>query len=1224
MRELWSPNFWRRDSPRRRFPSLLSTTVVLLCLAAIPVCGETVTATVNVGTAPDAVALNPVTNKIYIANASSNNVTVIDGATNTITTVGTGTTPKAIALNPVTNKIYVADSGNNKVTVINGADNSTVTVDVGTNPSAIAVNPVSNQIYVVNSGSNNVSVIDGGSNTVAATVSVGTAPNAVAVNPVTNKIYVTNNSSNTVTVIDAGNSNTTTPVSVGTNPSAVAVNPVTNQIYVANFGSVGSNSVTVIDANNSNATTPVNAGFNPSALAINPVTNQIYVANPTSNHVTIINGVNNATTPLTVGLQPVALAVNPVTNRIYVVNKSTLSSIYTLSIIDAANSNAITTVNVGATPLAVAVNAVTNKIYAANNGGNTVTVVDGATNGAATVNAGTNPNAVAVNAGSNKIYVVNQNSNNVTVIDGATNSPATVSVGTNPNAVAVNAISNKIYVTNNGDNTVTVIDAANSNATTTVATGVGPVAVAVNPVTNTIYTANKGDNTVTVIDGAANTPTTVNVGNLPTAVAVNPVSNKIYVTNNGDNTVTVIDAANSNATTTVSVGMAPTALAVNSVTNKIYVANNSDNTVTLIDAVNSNATASVNVGAAPVAVVVNPVANKIYVVNQNSNGVNVIDGVTNGTVTVNVGTNPDAVAVDPVSNKIYVTNNGDNTMTVIDGATNTASTVNAGTNPNAVAVNPVSNKTYVANNGSANVTVLTEQQVLPIPLTTSITPSAGNQLNFTTSSSYNPTAPAVQNVYFQFDTWQGPWLKASGSAPNFTGAAPVPLLPGIHIVYAYATDGQFADSTQPGGSGFGQSSPIPGAIAAYLFVVVPEPSITNLSSSTNPSVFGQPLIFTATVTSGFGIPSGVVTFTDDVTTLGTAMLDNFGQATFSTSTLTLGSHAIRATYGGNASFTGSFAALSQTVNRATTSPVVTLTSGPNPSTYPQSLTFTAVVNPQYTGIPTGTVSFQDNFQNQTFILSPPIALDGSAQASFTTASLAVGTHSVTAVYAGDPNFIQNASPALAQVVMATSNTTVALTAGTDPSSFSQSLTFTATVSSFFAGTPTGTLTFKDGNAILGSGTPAGPGIWTFTTTALTAGPHAITAVYGGDSTFASSTSSVFSQVVESNAGGASTTALTVNGVGAATIYFGFVAGAPSQANFVVNVTGGTDTDSVVLLEGTRQIGPTLSLTSGQASYTAQLPVGQHNIQAVYIGNLTASGSVSSVVTANRSPRPKPR
>ena len=71
------------------------------------------------------------TNKIYAANFGSNNVTVIDGATNGTTTVAAGTHPYFVAANPATNKIYVANRDSNNVTVIDGATNGTATVAAG-------------------------------------------------------------------------------------------------------------------------------------------------------------------------------------------------------------------------------------------------------------------------------------------------------------------------------------------------------------------------------------------------------------------------------------------------------------------------------------------------------------------------------------------------------------------------------------------------------------------------------------------------------------------------------------------------------------------------------------------------------------------------------------------------------------------------------------------------------------------------------------------------------------------------------------------------------------------------------------------------------------------------------------------------------------------------------------------------------------------------------------
>ncbi len=688
--------------------------------------------------------------------------------------------------------------------------------------------------------------------TVTTTVAAaaGAAPVSAAVNPVTNKVYVLNAGSSSVTVIDGATNNTTT-VPAGSGPVSVAVNPVTNKVYVANFSSAD---VTVIDGATNNTTT-VPAGLGPVSVAVNPVTNQVYVANKFDGNMTVIDGATNTTTTVPAGTLPVSVAVNPVTNKVYVANKFSAN----VTVFD-VTTNTTRPVRAGTNPVSVAVNAVTNKVYVANisSVGPNVTVIDGATNTTTTVPAGTSPASVAVNPVTNQVYVVNTGSNSVTVIDGKTDMPtATVTAGSEPVSVAVNPVTNKVYVANSNSADVTVIDGL-TNKTTTVVAGAGttPNSVAVNPVTNKVYVANFAG--VTVIDGATNTTTPVRAGTNPAFVAVNPVTNNAYVAN-GDGNVTVIDGdKNPNTTTTVGAGSNPSSVAVNPLTNKIYVANNGSANVMVIDGA-TNTTTTVSAGSGPNSIAVNPVTNKVYVANNGSANVTVIDGATNATANVSAGSGPNSIAVNPVTNKIYVANTGSANVTVIDGATNTTATVGAGTSPLSVAVNPVTNQVYVANGGSNDVTVLTEQQVQAIRLTTTISTLPKNQtttptpaFTFTASSTFSPTAPPVDAVYFQLDTWQGAWTLASpaGTPGSFTATLPT-LSPGIHILYAYATDGQDASSIQTGGNERGQSSPLIGNIAAYLFLV------TSQTTSTTPPSLSLPTSITAEATG----PSGAaVTF----------------------------------------------------------------------------------------------------------------------------------------------------------------------------------------------------------------------------------------------------------------------------------------------------------------------------------------------------------------------------
>jgi YVTN family beta-propeller protein len=156
--------------------------------------------------------VNPTTNKIYVANHGSNNVTVIDGTTGSITSVADAQaiSPAAVAVNSTTNKIYVINTGSNNVTVIDGATNAIATVAVGVSPIAIAVNPETNRIYVANNGDSSnpgsITVIDGATDsTTSLTDPNAIKPTAVAVYPLADEAYIANSGSNNVTVIASEN-----------------------------------------------------------------------------------------------------------------------------------------------------------------------------------------------------------------------------------------------------------------------------------------------------------------------------------------------------------------------------------------------------------------------------------------------------------------------------------------------------------------------------------------------------------------------------------------------------------------------------------------------------------------------------------------------------------------------------------------------------------------------------------------------------------------------------------------------------------------------------------------------------------------------------------------------------------------------------------------------------------------------------------------------------------
>ncbi len=156
-------------------------------------------------------------------------------------------------------------------------------------------------------------------------------------------------------------------------------------------------------------------------------------------------------------------------------------------------------------------------------------------------------------------------------------------------------------------------------------------------------------------------------------------------------------------------------------------------------------------------------------------------------------------------------------------------------------------------------------------------------------------------------------------------------------------------------------------------------------------------------------------------------------------------------------------------------------------------------------------------------------IDGSAVAPFTLYLQSLGAAVATDINGdGKPDFVSGTTIFVSKYgavppVLASTSTTV--TSSQNPSTVGANVTFTATVISATAGTITGTVAFFDGATQIGTGALNGSGMATYSTTALTQATHSITAQYGGDSNYATSTSPAVSQVVNGSGTASTTTAL---------------------------------------------------------------------------------------------------
>jgi hypothetical protein len=382
------------------------------------------------------------------------------------------------------------------------------------------------------------------------------------------------------------------------------------------------------------------------------------------------------------------------------------------------------------------------------------------------------------------------------------------------------------------------------------------------------------------------------------------------------------------------------------------------------------------------------------------------------------------------------------------------------------------------------------------------------------------------------------------------------------------------------------------------------PTTTSVTSSQNPSLFGQSVTFTATVTAQAGSPTGTVQFMDGVGTLGAPVPLTSGSATFTIASLSAGTHNITAVYSGNSVFTTSTGSVTQTVNQATTT--TSVASDTNPSVFGQAVTFTATVSTVApgSGTATGTVQFMDGGIN----LGAPVTLGGGS-ASFTSASLSVGTHSITAIYSGDANVTGSTGSLPAQTVSQAASST-AITSDTNPSVFGQAVTFTATISAVApgSGTATGSVQFMDGGVNLSAPVTLTGGTATFTTASLSVGTHSISAVYSGDTNFTASTGSLSAQTVNQ---AASSTTITSNPNPSV---FGQAVSFTATVSAVAPGSG-TATGTVQFMDGGANLGSPVTLSGGSATFTTpSLSVGTHSITAVYSGDTNFTGSTGSLPT----------
>jgi len=387
-----------------------------------------------------AIAVNPKTNLVYIANKNLDTISVLDGSYGLITTVPVGKGPSSVAVNPVTNKVYVSNQNSGTVSVFEGSIRTNLLKEisshipgtkVGDQPIDIATDPSTNLIYVASK--NKLSVINGSDNQIIRSV-VANVPTEIAFNPRTNKLYMPNSGNNTLSIIYGSFKNTKNlrlDAEFSSGGGRIGIGSITNNVYYANWVNKTYMRITEIDGKEDRIIANIK---DIPIYYISPTINEYIADNGTLysfifshdlgplaeiklEHNPVNKSIRSEVTYLTQFSDTAHdIDINENTNLAYVIGGDVLH------VIDLTIGNLVSTISIGNNPSDIDINPNTNVVYVANRDNDTISLIDGVHNKWLTdIKVGSRPMGIAVNPNTNVVYVANQLSNTVSVVDGSKN-----------------------------------------------------------------------------------------------------------------------------------------------------------------------------------------------------------------------------------------------------------------------------------------------------------------------------------------------------------------------------------------------------------------------------------------------------------------------------------------------------------------------------------------------------------------------------------------------------------------------------------------------------------------------------------------------------------------------------------------------------------------------------------------------------------------------------------
>ena len=356
----------RRYQSLQRFAVLYLATGVLLLVGSPRLRAQTDAEPHGRTIHPRALAFNPTTHRLYAVDQDGNRVIVVDskGARSSI---AVGRAPNCVVVDASFNRIYVANAGSGNISVIDGATDHVVkTLPGEQHPYAIGFDATLHRVYVTNTYSNNVTVIDSATDSVQQ-VPIG-SKDYVETDAHRGRAFFISYEDPALTMLDAEGKVHQEDLGLS-HPWGLAIDQQRGIVYVTEIG----RDTLIAYHENDGKTDKVSTGSMPDAVAIDEAANKIYVANYAADSVTVIDGATMkpvATVP--VGHLPQALGVDSRRHLVFVANTHSND----VTAIDGASNRVLATLPAGTDPYAVAVDAASGDAYVANYGSHPVTRLD--------------------------------------------------------------------------------------------------------------------------------------------------------------------------------------------------------------------------------------------------------------------------------------------------------------------------------------------------------------------------------------------------------------------------------------------------------------------------------------------------------------------------------------------------------------------------------------------------------------------------------------------------------------------------------------------------------------------------------------------------------------------------------------------------------------------------------------------------------------------------------